>query len=265
MHWTPIRPNHAIERTRVLIQFATPISNKVVSTLGKLVEEGRHLSGLGPRVEVLSDDIAVAAGAAGPQFLTQRSVGWQFNRETEPGAVVEALVLGHRSFIYETTEYVRWRLFKERYSSLTDGVINKLASDVDVQSIALEYFDRFVFDGPMIQASPDLLLHKVFSSNLPASARSGNELWHVHRGWFEGVGNGRFLINQNITAEDGKMPDGTDVRSVSIFTKVEHQSNGSEIDLNTILVDIDSMHDVSKRVISEALLDNAKQKVGLVQ
>lgn len=264
MHWTPIRPNHAIERTRILIQFATPISNKVISGLGKLVDDQRPQTGLGPRFEVHSDDIAVTAGVSGPQFLSQRSVGWQFNRETEPGVVVEALILGQRSFLYETTEYVRWGLFKERYSNLTSEVIKKLATDVDVLAIALEYFDRFIFSGSLIDASPSLLINNLLCTNLPPSARSGNELWHLHRGWFEGFGENRFLINQNITAENGKKPDDTDVRSVSIYTKVEHQSNDSEIDLNAILANIDGMHVVSKRVVSETLLEDVKQKVGLV-
>ena len=95
--------------------------------------------------------------------------------------------------------------------------------------------------------------------------RAGRELWHVHRGWFEESEGCRLLVNQNIDAQQAKTADGRDARSVAIYTKVERQANGGDVDLASLQVDLDAMHGVSKRVIREALRDEAQEKVGLVQ
>ena len=85
------------------------------------------------------------------------------------------------------------------------------------------------------------------------------------RPWFEGEGGQRYLVNQNVDAQQAKTADDRDVRSALIYTKVERTSDGIEIDLSQLGESLDAMHDVSKRVIRDALIEEMQLRVGLDQ
>lgn len=261
--WIPIHPTHAIERIRILIRFASPLPAKMVTRLGDLIESRRQEAGLGPRTEINQKTFRFAVDTSSSPVVDETSFGWQFKRETGSGAVVEAIVLDPQGLLYESAEYVRWGPFADRYTRLTNDIVSKLAGDVNVQAVALEYFDRFVFDGPVLDAHPGTLVKTELADVLPESARSGREFWHIHRGWFEGEEPHRFLVNQNIDAQPAKRPNGQDIRSVAIYTKVERQANGGDVDLSELGADLNVMHDVSIRVIRDALRDDVQRRVGL--
>jgi uncharacterized protein (TIGR04255 family) len=262
--WLPIHPTHAIERTRVVIEFSQPIPQKMVSRLGEQFDGISHDFGFGARIETQMQSVMMPPAGAEPIF-SQRANGWQFVREQTPGAILEALILEPQGFVYETAEYVRWALFSDRLARMTTDLLQQLQKDVGVRSVALEYFDRFYFDGGITSAVPSALVRTELISALPDSACSGRELWHVHRGWFEGEGAHRYLVNQNVDAQQAKTADDRDVRSALIYTKVERTSDGIEIDLSHLGESLDAMHDVSKRVIRDALIEEMQLRVGLDQ
>lgn len=262
--WLPIHPTHAIERTRIVIQFQNPLHHKMVSRLGEQFDQVRKEFGFGARIETQAHMVTLVQADATP-VVSPKAVGWQFNRTTEQGALMEVVVLDPQNFVYESAEYVRWALFADRLSRMTGSMVAELQRDVDVQSVALEYFDRFVFGGTIDQSVPSGLVRNELLCSLPDSATSGSELWHVHRGWFEGEGPNRFLVNQNIDAQQARNPEGKDVRSVVIYTKVERQAQSGNVDLSTLANDLGAMHDVSKRVIRDALIEDAQKRVGLDQ
>ena len=263
--WLPIHPAHAIERTRIVIQFLRPLHHKMVTRLGDQFDQRRQEFGFGARIETQAHMVTLTPAENAPPVVSPKAIGWQFNRTTEQGALMEVLVLDPQSLIYESGEYVRWALFSDRLSRMTGSMVQELQRDVDVQSVALEYFDRFVFDGANGQPVPSSLVRNELLCALPGSATSGRELWHVHRGWFEGEGHQRFLVNQNVDAQQAQNTEGQDVRSVVIYTKVERQAQGGEFDLSTLAADLDAMHDISKRVIRDALVEDAQKRVGLDQ
>jgi uncharacterized protein (TIGR04255 family) len=237
----------------------------MVTRLGDQFDQNRQEFGFGARVETQAHMVTLTpAGNAAP-VVSPKAIGWQFNRTTEQGVLMEVLVLDPQSLIYESGEYVRWALFSDRLSRMTGSMVQELQRDVDVQSVALEYFDRFVFDGASGQPVPSSLIKNELLCALPDSSTSGRELWHVHRGWFEGEGHQRLLVNQNVDAQQTQNTEGQDVRSVVIYTKVERQAQGGEFDLSTLVADLDAMHDVSKKVIRDALVENAQKRVGLDQ
>ena len=264
MAWLPIHPTHAIERTRIVIQFSQPIPQKMVSRLGEQFDGLRLDFGFGARIETQMQSVTMNPAGVEPVF-SQRASGWQFVREQAPGVILEAMILEPQGFVYETAEYVRWALFWDRLSRMTTEILEQLQKDVGVRSVALEYFDRFYFDGGITDAVPSALVRPELISALPESACSGRELWHVHRGWFEGEGAQRYLVNQNVDAQQAKTAEDRDVRSALIYTKVERTADDIEIDLSHLGETLDAMHDVSKRVIQDALIEEMQLRVGLDQ
>jgi uncharacterized protein (TIGR04255 family) len=263
--WQPIHPNHAIERTRVIIQFATPISNKMAEYLTGVLALGAPQGGLGPREGVARSGVRFLMSAQGAQVISQDSQnGAQFARRSQNGEIVEAVLLDQSSLIYETSEYVRWALFQNRFSELTSKVVEKLAVDADIGSVTLEYFDRFIFEGQIESAVPNGLIHDNLLLTLAESARNGKEIWHIHRGWFEGGLTDRFLVNQNVDVQEGQNSDGESIRSVALYTKVEQQAGAIVPDLTKVDDLLEKLHLVSTRVVRDALQSTVQKRIGLL-
>ena len=261
--WHPIHPKHAIERTRIVVQFKDKLPQKTIQKLGEAFEGLRQDFGFGPRVEVQTHTLLVGPDGPTPQMLSQQARGWQFVREAAPGAVLEALVLDPEGLVYENVEYVRWADFWSRASAMLLPLVAGIADVSDLRLFSLEYFDRFVFAGSPAEAAPTTLIRNKLIETLPASARSGEELWHLHRGWYETFGGIRVLINQNIDANDGQNPKGEQARAVGVYTKVERRNRNEIVDAGQLSNDIVKMHEISKSIFASAIIDEVHQRIGL--
>ena len=267
MTWAPFTSKHAIERARIVIHFAQPIQMKQVATLAEIAERRRAELGFAARVSVPTNVIEVDQKTGDARIAKQPS-GWSLSVEAEDGRTVEALALNPQFLIYEASKYDRWAGFWDRYDAITADVRTKIAADIDVRAVALEYVDRFAFEGPPSDAAPGLLIREAIVGSLPEPARSGREAWHVHRGWFEGEEPHRFLVNQNIDAQSILDDDRNETRGVGIMTKVERQrpsdqDAATDLDISSLPDDIEAMHTVSKRVMCDALQDDMCTRVGL--
>lgn len=268
MTWAPFTSKHAIERARIVIHFAQPIQMKQVAALAEIAEARRAELGFGARVSIPTNVVEVDQRTGDARIAKQAS-GWSLSVMAEDGKTVEAVALNPQFFIYEASEYDRWAGFWDRYEAITANLRTRIAADIDVRAVALEYVDRFAFEGPPSEAAPGLLIREAIVGSLPESARSGREAWHVHRGWFEGDEPHRFLVNQNIDAQSILDDDKNETRGVGIMTKVERQRLGdrdapTDLDISSLPDDIEAMHNVSKRVMREALQDDMCARVGLI-
>lgn len=263
MSWNPIHPHHAIERTRIVVQFKDKLPQKTILKLGEAFDKHRAEFGFGPRVEVQTHTLVVGQDVASPQMLAQQARGWQYLREASQGVVLEAIVLDPEGLVYECVEYTRWADFWGRASVMVLPLVDGLSSVTDLRLFSLEYFDRFVFNGAPNQASPVNLITGNLIENLPESAKSGEELWHLHRGWYETSRDIRVLINQNIDANEGKNASGDIVRAVGVYTKVERRNRSDMVDPSCLGQDIEKMHEISKVVFSSAINDAIKDRIGL--
>ncbi len=263
MSWQPIHPNHAIERTRIAVQFKDSLPLRTVLTVGDAFEKVRSDFGFGARVEVQTHSLVVDLGAQAPQPVAQQSRGWQFRREAAPGAIVEALVFTPEGVVYENVEYVRWADFWDRASRLLLPLVTMSAEVTDLRLFSLEYFDRFIFAGSPSLASPNALISESLVSNLPDAPRSGSELWHIHRGWFETLDGVRILVNQNLDANDHPQADGEARRTVGIYTKVERRNINEVVDAGLIAEDMNKMHAISKVIVARTLTPEIRARIGL--
>lgn len=260
--WEPFTAAHAIERVRIVIHFVQAIQPKQVSSFASLVEAKRAELGLGPQTSTNTSFVEVDASTGEARFSKQPS-GWSFSKTSSDGAAVEAVLLNPQFLLYEAATYDGWAKFRPRYEAITSELRERIQSEINVRAVALEYLDRFRFEGRLEEAKPDLLVGEQVVGSLPDSARSGRELWHIHRGWFEGKEPHRFLVNQNLDAQSVQDPEGAEVRSVAMVTKVERQSASGDLDISSLPDDIEVMHTLLKRVVRGTLADDMCKRVGL--
>lgn len=263
MPWIPVSTAHAIERTRIAITFAPELSSKTVEAAGKAADPAVAEMGLLPRTALNAENFAVGIGPDGPKLTGRKMVAWQITNAAGPAGATEVLQLDQAGIQYETTSYVRWALFLDHFQKLAGKSLEALDAVSDAQAVSLEYFDRFIFDGDMEQGRPGDLLAGALVEVLGAPAKSGKELWHLHRGWFEEQDDERFLVNQNLDAVDGQTVDGKTIRSVQILTKVERRATEGPISLANFAPLLEKMHKLSKATLGGVLNDDAQLKIGL--
>lgn len=263
MPWIPASTAHAIERTRIAITFAPELSSKTVEAVGKAADPAVAEMGLLPRTALNAENFAVGIGPDGPKLTGRKMVAWQITNTAGPVGATEVLQLDQAGMQYETTNYVRWTLFLEHFKKVAGKSLKALDAVSDAQAVSLEYFDRFIFDGDMPQGRPGDLLAGALVEVLGAPAKSGKELWHLHRGWFEEQDDERFLVNQNLDGVDGQTVDGKTIRSIQILTKIERRATDGPISLANFTPLLEKMHKLSKATLGGVLNDDAQLKIGL--
>ena len=263
MSWQPIHPKHAIERTRIVVQFADKLPQRTLEKLGEVFEAKREGWGFGPRIEVQAHTLVVNPDTPAQQIVTKQTRGWQYLRQTSSGVATEAVVLDPDGLVYENVEYASWKNFWARASEMLVPIVDLISDVADFSAFSLEYFDRFNFEGDITSAVPSGLISAPLLATLSEDAQSGLELWHVHLGWYETHAGVRVLVNQNIDANDVELPDTGKTRTVGIYTKLERRERTNIVDAARISADIEIMHSMSKRVFSLAVTPEAQDRIGL--
>lgn len=263
MNWKPIAPTHAIERVRIEIHFAEPLGSKPLSRLVDGVETMRAQFGFGPRTESAAPNMLLAQVGLNTGQVQNLAKMWTYGREFSPGVVVEALILSPVTLIYENAEYLRWDLMLERLVQLTSGALAIYLENVAVERFLLDYVDRFIFDGSPRTADPTPLFRPGTVAMLPPRVDTGQELWHLHRGWYELHQDIRLLVNQNLDATDLNMTDGAQRRSVTLYTKTERRDDVAGASLHQIFEHLDVMHDRCNELVGGVLSEKTCELIGL--
>lgn len=266
MTWRPITTAHAIERVRFIAQFKQQVSAKMARSMSDAVSKQKadtRLDGPSPMTTI---NLGLQVGPDGKQFLAAppmaNDVGWQFIRKAANGMPQEVVAMQDNSLMYETSDYRRWTTFRQRFEKVVAPLL-AIVSTLDVETISLEFFDRFYFDGPPSDALPADLINGIVGL-VPEEAASGRSLWHVHRGWFERTEKGSFLINQNFDSVDANpVPAGPTRRFVSILTKAEARSTHYQVDEEAIEPLLDKLHARTKLYFMRAVRPEVLAAVGI--
>jgi len=260
--WRPLQPNHAIERVRIVVRFQGELTSKFIRKLAADGEELRVTLGFtsknlreGHKIDV--SPAGVSLGNRGAELL-----GWDWQKLSPANSPLETFLVEKQHLVYETAEYTRWGNFISRFEEVALPTLEALIAVVDVAAVSLEYVDRFFFDGAPTEASPSGVLTG-FLGVLPDNAENGQDLWHLHRGWFEAIAGEQLLINQNFDAQDGALISGEPVRSLQMLTKTELRPASSEFDYSTLRPHLDSMHDRSNALFRNVLTEEMQGRVGL--
>jgi len=261
--WKPLQPNHAIERVRIVVQFGNELPAKFLRKLAADAEELRLK--LGFTSKNLREGRQIIFGPVGVNVEEQpfELIGWDWQKLSPANFPIETLVLENRSLIFETAEYARWTNFIEKFEETALPSLSAITEVVDVSSFSLEYVDRFIYTGDPNSAAASEILEKIVDQ-IPTEAAQGKELWHLHRGWFEGINDQKMLVNQNLDMQDGQSVANEVIRSLQIFTKTELRFAQPAFDYNVFKPYLDVMHNRSKELFGTLLKEETKKKIGLI-
>lgn len=262
MVWRPLQPNHAIERARIIVRYNSVLPEKFLRKLSVDGESERLSLGFNNTNSREGHQIAFGPGVQNTIPSEQQYFGWDWQKLSTNNSPLEILVQEDRSLIYESLEYSRWGEFSERFGKVSNPFLEAASEVVDVASVSLEYVDRFVFEGAPEKADPTLAL-KNLENVVEGEALTGRKLWHFHRGWFERLDDENVLVNQNIDAQDGTVPEGNSVRSLQIFTKTELRLVPGSFSLVWLQNSLQSLHKRSKEVFAQNLTDDLIEKIGI--
>ncbi len=257
-----MQQSHAIERMRIDIAFAEQLPGRVVESVKRSFEQIRAKARFQEPLPQEHHQIQIQPGVAQP-MVTHKVAGWQSVRESAPGMVVEAILLNQGGFSYESADYRGWETAHRRFLTVAADVISQVASVIDFKAIGMDYTDRFVFQGKPIDAKPEGILQAELLTSISDGARTGQFLWHLHRGWFEKQDGRTILMNQNIDAQEMKSHTGADVRSLQIFTRAEFRPEPEQFDLQDLDKISNHLHTLCNSQFSGILTDDAKQMVGM--
>lgn len=261
MNWRPLQAHNAIERVRLSVRFKQPMSERLSKKLSEQIAGLRNETRLvGPEVRA---GVQIVHDGVGLPKTSEIQSGWQFVRTSSNGAALEALVCEGDTFLYETSEYQRWEVFRRRFDKAAGGALAIAFETLDIAAVALEYYDRFVYDGPSDTANVEQLLPEM-AGRLHANVISGKSLWHYHTGWFEDCDGGQVLINQNYDAQDGRV-SGSDenVRSVAMLTRAELQDPHYRVTPETFSGNLELLHTLTKSYFQASISNNLYAAVGL--
>lgn len=266
MTWRPINPAHAIERVRFVMKFGQSVPAKIARQMSESIAKQSNETRLEGPQEISAVNIGFHVAPDGKPIITTPTAkvpGWQFARLSSNGLPLEIVALEDDKVIYETTSYRRWETFMQRFDRVVAPVVALGVQSLDVDLVSIEYFDRFLFDGPRQKALPADLLVGI-DNILHPDAASGRTMWHYHRGWFEQSGVGDVLVNQNIDAVDTAQPEtGEPVRTINLLTKAEARSANCNVDGTPIVDLLDSLHEVTKRYFVQAVQPSMLNSVGI--
>lgn len=219
--WKPLHPQHAIQVATIQLDFAQPITDvpwQRIERDGRVAARQANLT-----TEQKLQDIQIAIGPAGMPGPPDRLPGGgiSFLRLRSPQFFEERFQLTRTDAVFETWAYTRWRAFSDRAVHLFGSVLGHYLLGVALQSITVQYVDRFDAlnsasqAGEIVDPSSRLIVARAFQES---------ETWHSHAGWFETVdARTKQLVNVDVDVADVLVqPKNSAQRVLQIRTSVKH-------------------------------------------
>lgn len=262
MGWKPAHEAHAIERVRLLVEFSSPLSEKQLTKFTLPITQRFRDFGFDQiaRAESTIQNIVLApAGLASP-VQQQNQNGWVMQR-TDKRQVVEEAGFRDGVFGYMSMEYGRWENLASRFWDLFEGPLAQAIESVDISTIKLEYWDKFIFVGNPADANVNNLLNNIDPA-IPAVVTNGASLWHSHIGWFESFQNSVVLINRNFDVVDERLSDKTQ-RACNVLTLVEIRQPREVSTVERLKVILEYIHKRSLLLFGSSLTEEQRVNVNM--
>jgi uncharacterized protein (TIGR04255 family) len=266
MRWIPAHKDHAIERVAASFRFAEGVPSKPWQTMLAAATVSFQQLGFNS-----TSDVPVGFGQPIPGMQILTTPGRIF-RVITGNEVHEEVTLAPSGLVYSTVLYDSWGRYRDRALELLAPPLDRALQVVNLGSLKLEYWDRFVFDGPPEEADYSELLQSE-SQHLPSFSFRTNRLWHSHVGYFVQPGSSQSrLINLNVDVLDliDAQPKSTDTspvtrRSVGIYSMAQDSIEESHSPSNAVgtTSTVDEMHAILKQVLADVISDKAAQRISL--
>lgn len=286
MSWQLAHQDHAIERVSISFQFTEPLPSKLWQAMLASAETDLRESGfvgvpnepgLMPPLGVQGPpafEIIIQGGNAvvGLPHGPQATPAGRAFRVTNGSEITEEVSLSRVQFTYTATVYDRWTRFRGRAEALLGRYIDQALSLVDIGLIKMEYWDRFVFDGPPDSVDYSTLL-RANSKHVPCFYISTKELWHSHVGYFMNASSAqRRLLHINVDVLDLLQRVASDVgepasprRSVGVYSMVQDTFGAADTTLGdrAYLSTLDEMHTILKSALLDVITDQVAERISL--
>ena len=261
MSWKPRHDTHAVERVRLMLEFNGPLTTKLLQSATKeIVHSAKDLGfdTVQPAQSTIAD-IQVNPFPGG-QSLNPQENGTVLKRHLDKSLVEE---VGFRDgrFGYVTTEYRRWENLLGRLEHVMLPALKMLDDFADLQSVKLEYWDIFTYDGPLNEADAMQVL-RPFEAGVPKDVVRGAPQWHSYVGWFEQHENFPLLINRHFDVVDQNVKSGP-VRILAIYSMVELRKNEKGIAIGRLDNILQALHRRALKLFGESLSDQYRKVIGL--
>lgn len=265
MRWLPAHKDHAIERVATSFKFREALASKSWQRLLTAATVSFQQRGFN------SSDVQVGFGQPIPGIQIAMAPGRVF-RAITGNEVHEEVTLAADGFVYSTVLYDSWSRYKHRVMELLGIPLDLALSVVDLASIKLEYWDKFVFEGEPEEADYSELLRPA-SKHLPHFVFKAKQLWHSHIGYFVETGSSETrLINLNVDVLDLSDSQSrpanaspTPRRSTGIYSMAQDgvlkdQSPNKASETTSTL---DEMHTILKEILADVISGQAAQRISL--
>jgi uncharacterized protein (TIGR04255 family) len=275
-NWQPHREAHAIEIVAAALTFTEPLTDAL------LRKALRAADGVTARVKLTQRD-AIAGlqfnvqPGGSPRVESTPTMGISFKRTeietnhlgTVQTVAVEELAVDRQSLVFRSRRYERWKQFTERANELLQPILSVLLDSTSVQSIRLEYRDRFTHAGKAKEAKTEELL-RVGSPLIAPHVFEEPNMWHSHTGMFvDSDSVERRLIQINVDAVDVQLP-GNDFmsRSIAIMTGIQDHFRIGGIDDEDqqtafVVGRLEDMHELSNALFRRLICDEVCNRIGL--
>lgn len=272
--WKPLGQKHAIDSVSMVVSFTEPAPSLIVRRATKAFEQAKSYDGFGPAQPV--QQINVDMGSDTQPQISARATGAVMFQHTAidknwDGSVSQKMIdqvqLGPQVFVLESWRYRSWSDLIEKYMRAIGPALEAAIAAVSIQSIRLQYVDRFFFVGAPHDADPVGVIRDNSEFVSPKILRERG-LWHSHVGVLQPENaDGALLRQANVDCVDLAGPgELSGRRGIGIMTALEERypGQGREFnDLDEVKLVFDALHghviDLFKGVVS----DDALAKVGM--
>lgn len=180
---------------------------------------------------------------------------------------VNELFLVPNAVTFTTQRYVRWATFQNSFHAITASILARYDSAVNLNSVRLEYWDRFIWTGEWSDLELEKLLRKdteVLTQKIFAAQREA----HCHTGWFDYADTERRLFNVNVDVLALGMPHNPTRLdpSVGIYILIQDQSdveNTKKFAGVNLMDRLEELHVVSKKQMASLLQPGIAKRIGL--
>jgi uncharacterized protein (TIGR04255 family) len=265
MTFSPILPNHAIERCTATVAFAPELPDKAFLSVAEEVTRVLTTSGFVAQQTMALGFEVGPDGSMTPKTMV--AVPRVFQSAT--GTLV--LTISAQGIVLTTTSYVRWQPFVGEFERLARPIVSLFRRVVSVSAVRLEYWDRFIWSPDW----KDFNIRQLIRDNSPyltPAALTKSREWHSHTGWFEPAGRGlRRLVNINIDVSEFTRPSFQPQPSVGIYSSLTDQANivgygaipDESLTEGFVIDRLEDQHLALKDIIGHIILDEMATRISL--
>lgn len=228
-----------------------------------------------PRHTEFQGMTVTVGSAVGPALaaapLAAPLAGYLFQKFLADGSVESELRVERSSIIFRTSTYSRWAVVWPKARIFLHALLPVYVGQARISAIALNYVDKFFWNGSIEQCRPALLLRQGSPYVCP-HVFAASDLWHSHTGLFiRHDAATKRLLNINVDCLDEKQPE-RPRRTVVIrssLTDMLNQEGYDPTDLHAgmamefVDTHMENMHSFSKVTLRDTITDEMSQRIAL--